>query len=293
MNGTKGIIPVIALLMLVFICTAQAEGFEGKIEYRDISLMTDAFPSLSEFMDDHSVEFHNALRALFSKTPDELKEIAMDNGGNEFVEETNSTIYMKGDLYRIDETDDDGKQSIIYDLKSKTMKIIRWDEKAVMVSSMNKMEDIVQLPPEMQDMETEREKDLFSMQKANQTKTVAGYKCELYTGTNSDGDYTHLWITDQNQSLVNSFLNIMKLFQDSFGESELKDAEDKFFIQKKAFDLLRYSGSAFSVDIEQVQEISEEPIDQNMFETPAGFKELSMEELMKEEMEMDQDDMEF
>ncbi|MBN2365116.1 MAG: DUF4412 domain-containing protein [Calditrichaeota bacterium] len=288
MNHLTKIKFFIMLIVFMISGTIPAEDFQGKIVYEDLSLMAEAFPSLRELEDFQSPEYREAMKELFAKSPEELRKIAVKNSGKDYVETENSTIYIKGYLYRVDEMNEGENQSIIYDLKSNSMKIIRWDEKTVLTAPLNELdenlEQMLELPPEDMVMDTPLEEDLFSMEPANQKTTIIGYECELYVGTNSEGEYTHIWLTDQNQKLVNAYLRIMNIIRDDFDSGQEPDSEDKFFTEKKGFEIRRYTGSSFSIDIEQVKEISEETVPDKLFKTPAGFVEISLQEMIEQEM---------
>ncbi len=65
-------------------------------------------------------------------------------------------------------------------------------------------------------------KDLFFMKSAGETKTINGFTCELYKGTNSEGGFTHMWI---HKGYADAFESLSAAFS-KLGELE-KSGPDK------------------------------------------------------------------
>lgn len=290
---TRQIHSLIILSVFLFCSLSRSAGFEGKIVNRDISLPIYSFPSLNEIEDTESDAFQSAVQKLFQKSPDELIQISRSNGGGDDIQESISTIYIKGNKYRIDSEEEGEKQSIIYDINTKSIDMVQWESKMVITSSLDELKEgfteMLPTPPETEMPEMTEENSKFSMKATGETRTINGYTCELYVGTNEDGDYTNLWLTSGNKDLFEAFKNMMTVMEESLGKGKLLDEEDKFFIEKKSVDMLNLTASSFDINIQEMKDIKAQTLSTDLFEVPEGFEKISPREMMEQQMEMYKD----
>jgi hypothetical protein len=290
---TKPIHSLIILTVFLFCSLSHSAGFEGKIVNRDISLPVYAFPSLNEIEDMDSDAFQSAVQKLFEKSPDELIQIARSNGGGDDIQESISTIYIKGDKYRIDSEEEGEKQSIIYDIGTKSINMIQWESKMVITASLDEFKEgfseMLPTPPGTEMPEMTEDNSKFSMKTTGKTRTINGYTCELYTGTNQDGDYTNLWLTSGNQDLFEAFKNMMTVMEESFAKGKLLDEEDNFFLEKKGVDMLNLTASSFDINIQEMKDITAQTLSADFFEVPQNFQKISPQEMMEKEMDIYRD----
>ncbi len=286
----KKMISFIIIAVFLFGSLARAAGFEGKIVNRDISIPAYAFPSLGEIENTDSDAYRSAVQELFKKSPDELKQMAQANGGGDDIQESISTIYIKGSKFRIDSEEEGEKQSIIYDLNTKSMNIIQWDSRVVITSSLDELKqglnEMIPEIPEMENPDVSEEKSQFFMKAAGKTRKINGYSCDLYTGINDEGNYTNLWITSENQVLFDAFRNMITVMQESFEKGKMLGEEEKFFIEKKAVDILNMTASSFDIDIQEMKDIQAQSLSDDLFKIPAGFQKINAAEMMQQQMEM-------
>jgi len=278
-------------LLLCFNLSSAAD-FEGKISQRSTSVFSYELEDVSSMPE---------AEKIFSKSVAELKQMAAQNGDPEAYSETLEDVYIKGKMMRIDTRQEGESVSMIYDGRSNKMTTLQHDEKMAMVIDMDQMmhqsealsEQMAQsmgvspgAAPDMMDDEMPG-KDLFSMKPTGETKTINGFKCELYKGTDSDGGFTHMWIhkgySDVFESMATAFSRL-----DATDKSD-QDKEEQFFRKVKGVPILtkRLSNGEFS--IEEIVKISKQSVPDDMLKVPADYKKTSMQEMMQQQMKQMQE----
>ncbi|MEJ2636598.1 MAG: hypothetical protein P8184_15060 [Calditrichia bacterium] len=279
---------LVLVAIFIFENSLLASGFEGKIVQKNISV------SLSPSAAPDESGFTQYANDLFSKSNLELKKMA-ESEGNEYSEET-AIIYMKGKNYRIDTNQEGQKVSIIYNLDTKKMTTLQWASKTAMVTDMEQMgknmsQMMGQAQKQMGDMDNQgmEEDNQFSMKSAGETKTINNFKCELYEGKDSDGDYTHLWLTKDDKNLFDSFMPIFSEL-DNLMQTKLEQGkEEQFYREKQGVPVLTKSISGSGLNIDEITDISSENVPADMFAVPADFKEVNMQQMIQEQMKKYQD----
>lgn len=184
-------------------------------------------------------------------------------------------------------------------MTNRQMITLQHDQKMAMVTSMDQMMkmgdqmgEAMGFSPEAMDMEGEEgdEEDSFSMKSTGQTKTINGFKCELFAGTDSDGDFAHIWVSKEQGSRAKNFieaLSEMEKFDQE--ESEGTEKENEFFKELNGFPILTKSVSMDQLNINEVLEISDESVPDDIFQIPAGYQQMNMQQMMQQQMKMMQE----
>lgn len=256
--------------------------FEGQIIEKDVTVPLSAFPNMD-------TENKEAIGAdLFPKSNNELKKLAPED----YTENT-STIYIKGKYFRVDTENDGQKVSIIYDTNSHKMTTLQWAVKKAMVTSMDEinkqMKNMMQQAP--QAMPGKKAEQNFSMNATGKTKMINGYKCELYEGTDSNGNYTHIWLDKGNGALFNSLLPIFTAMQDMSGEEGEGKKEAAFYQLHKGLPIFTQTVTEHNIQIEETMSIKNQPVSDDLFMIPTGFKEVNIQQMMEEQMQQYQEQM--
>ncbi len=258
---------------------AAAADFEGKITQQAI------FATIYALEDVDSME---AADKVFAKSAAQLKQMALESGDDENYSEEVVDIFIKGDAFLMNTSEDGHRATVIFNTKSSKIITLIHDQKMVMVTDMDAMEKMgdqmgmaMGSDPEMMvgDM---AEEDLFSLKPTGETRTVNGFKCELYKGTDSEGDFYHVWIhkgfADVFETLITAFSGLDKSSAD-------EDKESAFFRKIKGIPVLTKTLSMGDVSINEIKSISREPVASDMFKVPADFKKMDMQQMMMQQMQ--------
>ena len=268
----------LAALLLCF-NGASASDFEGKITQQAI------YASIYSLED---VDSMAAADTVFSKTPAQLRQMALESGDEEAYSEELVDIYIKGDAFLMNTRQDGQRATVIFNTGSSKISTLIHDQKMVMVTDMNaaaemenQMAAAMGMNPEMM-ADDIGEEDLFSMKPTGETRTINGFQCELYKGTDSDGAFCQMWIhkgfSDVFESLITAFSELDK---SDAGD----DKEAAFFKKIKGVPILTKTQSMGEVNINEITAISREPVSSDMFKVPADYKKMDMQEMMKMQMQ--------
>jgi hypothetical protein len=272
----------LAALLLCF-NSAGAADFEGKITQQAI------YAAIYSLEDADSMA---AADKVFAKTPAELRQMALESGDEEAYSEELVDIYIKDGAFLMNTSQDGQRATVIFNSGSSKVTTLIHDQKMAMVTDMTaaaEMEDqmaaAMGMNPEMtQEMMADgmAEEDLFSMKPAGETRTINGFKCELYKGTDSEGDFCHMWIhkgfSDVFETLVTAFSG---LDRSDAGD----DKETAFFKKIKGIPILSKTLSMGDVSINEIKSISRESVASDMFTVPADYKKMDMQEMMMMQMQ--------
>ena len=286
---------LITLIIGILLAGAGVAGeFEGKIVQRQIYIPLQALSQSAGISTD---DLSNPLRIaerLFSKSVDELKQMVQNPAAYREFEEITSDIYVKGNKFRIDTQQRGKKISIIYDVQKDQIATLDWKSKRAMITSTRqvgqKMEQMMgNLPEGMREMHMgEVEEDRFNMKSTGKIKTINGFRCELFEGTNSDGDFTHLWLNRDQKDLYQSFMKVFSIIENVGGE-KVKKNEEKFYEEQKGLDVLTQTISDDAISVMEIREIKRQPVPDDLFQVPSHFKKVNIMEMMKQHMQMMQE----
>ncbi len=277
MNYSKFFVLVFVLLSLVSF--AFSGDFEGKIMQKALYVSLDKMGDVSSMPQ---------AEALFSKSIDELKQMAAKAGGNDAYSEQKIDIFVKGNKFRMD-TQQKGQQvSIIYDTESDKMITLMHEKKMAMATGMGKMMQMGEqmgqsmgMAPGM--MGKDKGGDDFSMEATGKSKTINGFECKLYKGTDSSGDFTHMWI---HEGYIDAFQRMLT----SFGKMEKSkkqgmQKEEKFFKKVQGIPILTKSASKEDLNINEILNIAEQSVPADKFEVPDDYQTMDMQNMMQQQMQ--------
>ncbi len=274
-------------LLLCFNLSSAAD-FEGKISQQSTSVFSYELEDVSSMSE---------AEKIFSKSAAELKQMAAQSGDADSYSEAPADVYIKGKAMRIDTRQDGQRVSMLFDGRSNKMTTLQHDDKMAMVIDMDQMmhqaeemrEQMAQsmgVSPDMME-DGMPGKDLFSIKPTGETKTINGFKCELYKGTDSDGGFTHMWIhkgyADVFESMATAFSRL------DAPEKSGQDKEEQFFRKVKGVPILTKSLSNGAFSIDEILKISKQSVSDDMLKVPADYKKTSMEEMMQQQMKQMQE----
>ncbi len=283
-------------ILLIFLISVPSFGavFEGKLVQREVRISTFELPQSEGVNLEDSAELEKFGNQLFSKSFEELKKLLPKDVPKETYDESIFTIYIKGKKIRVDSQEKGEKMSYIIDMKNNILITIKWNEKVAMITSFEDLKETFSpMQSQVQElmekykaqMETQIKKPQFSMKPTGEKKKILGIDCELFTGTDSEGKFTHMWITRGESDLFETFLNLSEAMSKMNFAEENVDDENEFIRQVKGVDLITKRISPEVIVLEEILEIQREKLSGNLFNIPPGFRKLNMKEMMQKQME--------
>ncbi len=264
--------------------------FEGKIIQKSTTIPV----AMGSGMEGAQNE-EQAAEKYFAKSEQELIQEARQEGlltgSEDAFEENSSEIYLKGDMMRVDEQSADGKMSMIYNISDGTVVTLNWDAKTAVTMSAdemgNQMKNVFGDNLEEDEMAAgpDEDSDLFSMKPTGVSKTINGFSCKLFKGTDTDGSYTHLWLTTDSPELFGAFQQIYNKMSGMLNQKDETDNEKAFYEKYKGVSILTKNFSDGLIQIDEIKEIKPQNISSDVFAIPAGFKKVSMQEMMQQQLQ--------
>ncbi len=277
--------------LLLWFNFAGAADFEGKISQQSIFVYAYELENVDSMAEAEKV---------FAKSNDQLRQMAAQSGDEEAYSEELADIYIKGDAFVVESREDGQRMTVIFDGQSSNITTLMHDQKMAMVTDMNAVEGMgdqmsrmmgeEMMDDEMMGYEMDEE-DRFSMKSTGETRTINGFKCELYKGTDSEGDFSHMWIhrgyADVFETLIAAFSKL-----DASGAASEMDKEEQFFKKIRGIPILTKSISMGDLNISEIKEISKQSVPKEMFKVPADYQKMDMQKMMDQQMKQMQQMME-
>lgn len=288
------------LLVVLFLgVQAQAGDFEGKMVFRDgeIDLMQVEVPGLAGAQPT-SAFAKKAVAVPFDTYRQVIKKVGEAGPG---VRVHTETIWVKGSLFRTDTNEDGEKMAIIFDSKAQKLTTISWKEKKAMVVDVGKMMksvnnmakqmgktfgmDANSLKQMMQGMQTEEENDLFSLKPTGKKKKINGFKCELYIGTDKDGNPLQAWLATPGSTLKQLFDSMEEMTKAIQKIKETEDKEAKFLKKTNKMPILKkWVENNSDFNFEEFVSLKKQSVSPDLFKVPAGFRVVSMGDMIQNQM---------
>ncbi|NOY77485.1 MAG: DUF4412 domain-containing protein [Calditrichaeota bacterium] len=287
---------VILGMALVLSIQAQAGGFEGKLIFRDgrINLRQVEVPGLGAVQATPAFA-KKAVAVSFDTYRQVMKEVGESAPG---VRVNTATIWVKGNLLRTDMNESEGKTAVIYDSKAQKLTTISWKEKKAIVIDVGKMMkamnsvaeqmgkafglDASAMKQMMQGNQPEKENDLFSLKPTGKKKKINGFKCELYEGTDKDGNPLQVWLATPTQTLRQLYQSMEEMTKALEKSKKMEDNESKFFEKTDKFPVLKkWVENNSEFHFEEFVSMKKQSVSADMFKVPAGFQVISMENMMQ------------
>jgi len=293
-------IAAFVLVMALFLSVrVQAGGFEGKIVFRDgqIDLMQVEVPGLSAMQPTHAFA-KKAVAVSYDIYRQVIKEVGESGPG---VRVHTAIIWVKGNLLRTDINENGEKTAIIFDSKAQKLTTISWKEKKAVVIDVGKMMkamnnvaeqmgkafglDANAMKQMMQGSQAEKESDLFSLKPTGKKKKINGFKCELYIGTDKDGNLLQVWLTTPTANLRQLYQSMEEMTKAMEKSKEIEDNESKFFEKTDKFPILKkWVENNSDFNFEEFVSMKKQSVSADLFKVPAGFQVISMENMMQNKM---------
>jgi hypothetical protein len=251
--------------------------------------------------------------ALFFMTipTEKLKQAAIEEGRE--VNTNESTIYVDGENFAVEDNSEMGKMTVISNAKDGVMYMVLWAQKQVMVMTaedLKKMkeqanaaveESMKLMSPEMQAqvraaMEQEKQQKSGTKLAANPTgkkMTINGFNCELYTIKKEEGAITGVWAAPDDMKITAAAENISEKLSKIFNMGEDEETDEWSLVsgnipvevREMSFDM---SMGEPSFSITSIQKIERKTPPADKFYVPGeseGFTHGSYSDMMKQMMQ--------
>jgi len=191
-------------------------------------------------------------------------------------EVTMSTIHVKNNMICME----DGKgNSYIVRPEKKVMWLVLNGQKAYVELEFDSamLEDI---PDEL----SGEEEAPSSLKKTGVTKIINGFQCEQVIESNeSGGNVTEYWVTNK-KSLKQVLLSLSNVMANVMGEDS-ESGIDGNASELDGIPILTITRYFDSESISEIVSIVEKPIPEDKFNIPAGYKKITLEDMIRKEME--------
>ncbi len=299
----------IKILLILVIClmtgSLQAQFIIKQVEYT-IPL------SFSLLPEDTEIESEEEETMFFMTIPAEkLKQAALEEGRE--IKTNESTIYVDGDNFAVEDNSDMGKMTLISNAKDGVMYMVMWAQKKVMIMTaedLKKMEEqanaaveemLKEMSPEMQaqvkaTMEQEKQQKSRAKLTANPTgkkMTINGFNCELHTLKNEEGEITGVWAAPDDMKITGDVERISGKFSKMFNMGEDEETDEWSMVRGKIPVEVRKMGMDMSMsepsfDITSILKIQRKTPPVEKFHVPGekeGFTHGSYSDMMKQMMQ--------
>ncbi len=278
---------------------AWAGGFEGKMVYRngEINLMQVEVPGLSGGQP--TLQFaKKAVAVPFDTYRQVIKEVGENGPG---VRVHTEVIWVKGPLFRTDANEKGDKTAIIFNAKTQKLTTISFKDKKAVVIDVGKMMNAVNSMAQqmgktfgldakamkqiMQGGNEAEEKSQFSLKPTGKKKKINGFKCELYVGTDDNGNPLQTWLTTPTSDLKQMFKSLEEMTKAIQKENQPKDTKDEFLEKINKMPILEKWVSNNSVlNFSEFVSVKKQSVSSDLFQVPKGFKVVSMGDMLKNQM---------
>ena len=296
----KFLIPV-----LIAASPLAAQGFEGKIESRNISVdigflegNENELPN-PEQLSEKNMNFDpfaapnytdEQINKFFSLTSKELRELVKQKGGfeegNDYVyQESKAVLWIKGTKIRVDTEEDGEKVSLLYDLNNREIKVVQWGEQIVIKINLDsyqkKIDESMGLYEGDKSQSAEKPAAL-NLSSAGKKAKINGFDCELFTGKGSNENPKYVWLHKNiDRSLIESFTNMLEITS-AVDPSEFVHSEANFYFDQNAIPIQEREILGSEMTIDEILSIAKMSVSSDKFIAPKGFKETTLEEMMNQ-----------
>lgn len=262
------ILPVLASFTA---SSADAQRFEGTVTMREITL--NAEPLIERFGGDRE--------RIFALSVERLLEEARETGVE--VADYTVTYYMKQSMLRSTAPGmmADTEGYVLVDYEKGVYRLVQPDQRLYVEWTTD--------PDETQNLELEGEiADEASdarIEPLGESRVINGIRCSGYRSSDESGTVAVAWLTTDLEDLKASFVRLAQL-SESMGDEEEDAPVDR---------MLRYGFPVLTIALEgdwepefsmaELVSIERSPLSDDLFEPPAGFTKISMQEMMRQQME--------
>ncbi len=249
---------------------ALAQGFEGTITMREITL--EAEPLLQRLGGDRD--------RLFALSVERLLEQAQ--GAEIDISDYAVTYYMKGSMLRSTAPGmvDDAEGYLLVDYERGFYRLIQPDQQLYVEWTAEP--DDVRDPGG--DLHADEDVEV-TIEPTGETRTINGIRCRGYRSKDETGTVAMAWLTTELEDLKASFARLAQL-SESMSEEEDDAPVDR--VLQYGFPVLTVSLEGdweYELSIAELVSIERTPLSDDLFQPPAGFTKISMQEAMRRQIQ--------
>jgi hypothetical protein len=262
---------VLPVLAAFAVPAARAQEFEGTVTMREISI--EAEPLIERVGGDRE--------RLFALSVDRLLEEAQEAGID--VADYVVTYYMKQSMLRSTAPGMPGEAESyllvdydkgIYRLVQPEQRLyVEWTADSANVQNVELNDEIV------------TEESVARIEPIGETRTINGIRCKGYRSSDETGTVAVAWLTTDLEDLTASFTRLAEL-SESMGDEEGNAPVDRML--QYGFPVLTMALEGDwepEVSVAQLVSVERIPLSNDLFEPPAGFMKISMQEMMRRQTE--------
>ncbi len=245
LNYSRSMNILLILIICLMAASLQAQFIIKQVEYT-VPISYSLVPEDAEFESEEE-------EALFFMTipTEKLRQAAIEEGLEVNTDE--STIYVDGDNFAVEDNSEMGKMTAIFNAKDGVMYMVLWAQKRVMVMTaedVKKMEEqankaveesIKLMSPEMQAqirtaMEQEKQQKPGAKLEANpvgKKMSINGFDCELYTIKKEEGNITGVWATRDDMKITGAAEKISEKISKIFNMGEDEETDEWSLVSGK------------------------------------------------------------
>ena len=255
---------LLGLMLMASARAAETQQFEGVITQRTIRVDRYA-------LSDHDFD---ATEALFDVPTSRILALRGNLEPDGFMSVEDATVYIKGDLIRTEMVDkDEGPMYGIMNLATGVMQLVRPGEQMyIEITS----EDMARMTAMMAGMQMGRPDDMEA-RSAGQTRTINGMAATAFDVTTEEG-ITRVWASNDNPLLAAAFRAVTERI-DAMSMDESPD--ESMAVAEYGYPVLMQRLGYDIYEIEETVSILPESVSDDLFAPPAGYRRMSMADLMQ------------
>ncbi|UCC71905.1 MAG: DUF4412 domain-containing protein [Gemmatimonadota bacterium] len=274
--------PLAALLSLLALpALSWAQGFEGTIETRTISVDEEA---LYYFLDpEGEAEEEPDVTKIFDIPVAQMIATTPEWGE---VEVEQLTYHIKGTMMRVDGgVDEEMPGYALLDFASGTFQLVNPAERMVLEMTKEDFEQMKEIVPGYGE-EEEEAREKARVRPLGQSKEINGMSCTAFEIASGE-DLTIAWVTRDLQDVVDVFLELesrmkgMGMFEEDDEDTEvfLLVAEHGFPVVEQTLTQSEWGGSTYEVSA--VTSVERRSLSDDLFTAPADYERRSILEMFR------------
>lgn len=267
-------------LLLLMASVLVGQTFEGIIVQKSTTIATGGagMPGMANMLDNLPPEQRKAAMDAMRKMQGSMA------GGEGEAKESIETLYIKKGKLRIEQQEEGEPMVIIMDFKKRTIYTIYPNKKKYMAMTLDEVEQKVKQAKDMMremglDVQKPTSEVKSTLKKTGKKKSINGFMCEQYIETtgNKTSEY---WITRKIsfKDVFGGYTEILKSLDAMSGE-EPDSSPELYNID--GFPILSVTKSENQTEKEEVLKIENKKLDDSLFTIPAGFKKVTMQDMMQ------------
>lgn len=275
--------------LMVITSTALAQKFTGVIEQQVIEIYNETVLQMGGELSEQPTPEQEA----YGFDPQKIMKLSAADAlqaANELdgaYDETTNKFYVNDFAVRVDlQTPMDMSNVVSYIVRlnqNKSYVILHAQKKYVELTT-----DAAGQNAESKSAMENNEGGISLLQKSGDHATINSFECDRYFAKDSQSMH-EVWVSEDIEYLRPAFKSLRSQMISGVGHSGAAEEDDLWRLMPSGVPVVikeLVPGGSFM--IEEIKSVKRQPVDPKLFEIPSGYKKITMTEMMKIQMEMDE-----